>query len=647
MPVSILSTKLFPPPLPGDTVSRPRLIHRLNRGLNGRLTLVAAPAGFGKSTLASEWVRSSGRPTAWLSLDEEDAEINRFLCYVIAALQHVLPTIGADIPSALYSQQSPSIAALLTNLLNEIALTEHPFILVLDDYHRLDSPEVDRVLAFLVQHLPPPMHLLISTREDPPLPLAQLRARGELSEIRVADLRFGADEAAAFLNHSRGLHLSELDVSLLEQRTEGWVTGLQLAAISIREQQDPSAFIASFSGSHQFVMDYLLEELLRHQPDKLQTFLLQTSMLERLNGGLCDAVLNDAAGSSQAVLDYLERNHLMLIALDNEHHWYRYHHLLADVLLGRLKNRHADLIPRLHQRAGTWFAKQGMFVDAIHHLLKAPNPVEAAALCEKVYPTIEQNYQPRLWLQWMRALPEDEVLRRPVLVAAWAQALFDVGDLESGEWRLRQAEELLQNGTGTASDPNQMDLLPATVAMSRTYLAQAHGDLSSTIHYADQVLACLPEQEKVKRGNCRILMSLAYFSQGQVKKADHLFNEGIDALKLAGYFEHAIGAVFVQADIHTTMGHVQMAFDNCLQTEQFIDHLDSLPMGAEYCYLSLSRIHRERGDLSKARDYLDKSLAAGKKRDFQLWRYRYGLAMAEMIMEQGDWQGALAEIEDA
>src|SRR6266480_2519604 len=332
MSTPILATKLYIPRPRPNVVSRPHLLERLNEGLHRKLTLIAAPAGFGKTTLVSAWVAFIERPTAWLSLDDQENDPTRFLAYLVAALQTIAATIGEGVLGVLQSPQPPPPEAMLTALLNEITTLPDHFVLVLDDYHVIDAKPVDMALTYLVEHLPPQMHLVIATREDPQLPLARLRARGQLIELRAADLRFTPSEAAEFLNQGMGLNLSAEDIVALETRTEGWIAGLHLAALSLQGQQDATSFITSFTGSHHFVLDYLVEEVLQQQPESIQTFLLRTSLLDRLCGSLCDAVLLDATASGQATLEYLERANLFLVPLDNERRWYRYHHLFADLL---------------------------------------------------------------------------------------------------------------------------------------------------------------------------------------------------------------------------------------------------------------------------------------------------------------------------
>ena len=396
MSIPILATKLYIPPLRPKVILRPHLIERLNEGLHRTpgVTVIAAPAGFGKSTLASEWISACHRPAAWLSLDEGDNDPTRFLTYLVAALQTIAPNIGKGVLAALDASQPqpPSSEALLTTLLNEIAALPDQLILVLDDYHAIDSKSIDEALTFLLKHLPSQMHLVITTREDPHLPLARLRARGQLTELRAADLRFTPAEAAEFLNQVMGLNLSAEDIAALETRTEGWIAGLQLAALAMlamQGHQDTASFIQSFTGSHHFIMDYLIEEVLQQQAKSVQTFLLRTSILDRMCGPLCDAVMLTSSASGQETLESLERANLFIVPLDNERRWYRYHHLFGDLLRQRLRqsfpstteddNNHVN---ELHIRASRWYEDNGFGLEAFQHAAAAHDVDRADRLIE-------------------------------------------------------------------------------------------------------------------------------------------------------------------------------------------------------------------------------------------------------------------------
>src|SRR5512141_952323 len=374
----ILATKLYIPPPRTKIVLRPRLIEHLNEGLHRKLTLICAAAGFGKTTLVSEWIASCGRPVAWLSLDEGDNDPTRFLTYLVAALQMITVNIGAGVLGVLQSPQPPPTESILTALLNEITTIPDNFIFVLDDCHVIDSKPVDNALTFLIDHLPPQMHLVIATREDPPLPLARLRVRNQLIELRAADLRFTPAEAAEFLNQTMGLDLSAEDIAALETRTEGWIAGLQLAALSMQGRSDTAGFIQAFTGSHRFVLDYLAGEVLERQPEGVRNFLLQTAILDRLCGSLCDAVTAQDGG--RGMLETLERSNLFVVPLDDQRQWYRYHHLFADVLQAHLIEAQPEQVSSLHQRASVWYEQNGYPSDAIRHTLAAEDFERAAGL---------------------------------------------------------------------------------------------------------------------------------------------------------------------------------------------------------------------------------------------------------------------------
>src|SRR5215204_4644464 len=380
MSTPILTTKLYVPPPRPHAVLRPRLTGRLNEGLPRKLTLISAPAGFGKTTLLGEWVAGCERLAAWLSLDEVDSDPTRFLAYLVAALQTIAPNIAEGVLGALQSPQPPPTESILTVLLNEVTTVEDEIVLVLDDYHLIDATAVDDALTFLLEHLPPRMHLVIATREDPNLPLARLRVRGQLGELRAADLRFTPSEAAEFLEGVMGLSLSAEDIAALEDRTEGWIAGLQLAALSMRGREDVAGFIRAFAGDNRYVVDYLVEEVLQRQPERVRSFLLQTSILERLSGPLCDVVTGQDGGKAR--LAALERGNFFVVPLDDQRHWYRYHHLFADVLRAHLRDEHPDRVPDLHRRASAWYEQHGEPSEAIRHALAAEEFERAASLVE-------------------------------------------------------------------------------------------------------------------------------------------------------------------------------------------------------------------------------------------------------------------------
>jgi LuxR family maltose regulon positive regulatory protein len=382
MPGELLQTKLYVPRLRPSLVLRPHLIEALNQGLTGKLTLLSAPAGFGKTTLVSEWIAGGKRPFAWLSLDERDSDLTRFLTYFIAALQTVAAKTGDQLLERLQNPQPPPPETLLTDLLNAIAAMPEAFGLVLDDYHLVDAPQVDQAMAFILENLPPQMHLVLTTREDPNFPLPRWRVRRQLTELRASDLRFTVAETAEFLSQVMGLNLAEDHIAMLEARTEGWIAGLQLAALSMQGRKDVTGFIQAFAGDNRHIVDYLVEEVLQRQPEPIRHFLLQTAILDQLNGPLCAAVTQQSDGSAR--LQALEQGNFFLIPLDDRRYWYRYHHLFADVLRLHLHAELPEQVPALHQRASAWHAQNGWPAEAIRHALAGEDFEQAANLIEKI-----------------------------------------------------------------------------------------------------------------------------------------------------------------------------------------------------------------------------------------------------------------------
>jgi len=435
MTASILVTKLFIPATRPELVHRPSLIKRLNDGLNRKLTLISAPAGFGKTTLVSEWVdtlrldapeeKQIENKIAWLSLDERDEDPTRFLVYLIAALRTIDENIAKGVLSALQSAQPPPTEMTLTTLINEIAAIPDLIMLVLDDYHLIEAQPVHEALTFLLENQPPHLHLVITTREDPPLPLARLRVRGQLTELRAADLRFTSSEAAEFLNQVMGLDLTAEDITVLETRTEGWIAGLQLAAISIRGREDAASLIKSFTGSHRLVLDYLIEEVLSQQPESVQSFLLQTAILNRLTGSLCNALTGQ--GNGQATLEALERANLFIIPLDEERRWYRYHHLFADLLRQKLHQTHSDLVPEQHRRASKWYEQNKLGDDAIEHALASGDLERAGYLIEEIAEVMWECGEHVKLMGWLDRLSEEQLSAMPQIGIFHAWILHTTG----------------------------------------------------------------------------------------------------------------------------------------------------------------------------------------------------------------------------
>jgi ATP/maltotriose-dependent transcriptional regulator MalT len=626
----------------------------MNEGLamGCRLTLISASAGFGKTTLVSEWIASCDRSAAWLSLDEEDKDLARFLSYLIAALQTIKAGIGEGVLAVLQSPQPPSTESILTTLINEITTIPTSFILVLDDYHVVDSKPVDHALIFLIEHQPPRMHLVIATREDPHLPMARLRARSQLTELRATDLRFTPSEAAEFLNQVMGLTLSAEDIAALETRTEGWIAGLQLAALSMQGREDITSFIQAFTGSHHFVLDYLVEEVLQRQPEGIHSFLLKTAILDRLCGSLCDAVTGREDGKE--MLDTLERGNLFIIPLDDQRQWYRYHPLFAEVLQARLLDEQPDQIFSLHQRASEWYEHNGSAADAIRHALAAKDFERAAILVELAVPEMRRNRQGATVteLGWLKALPDELVHFRPVLCVDYAYALFGGGELEDVESRLRDAEWWLDTTADTAGmvivDKEEFKRLPGMIALLRAAQALVRGDMPETVKNARRVLDLAPVDAHLMLGGAASQLGLAAWTRGDLETARRMTADGMVNVRLAGYISAAIGGARVLADIQIAQGRLHEAMSTYERALQWATEPGApVQRGAADMHVGMSNLHYEHNDLKTAMQHLLTSQALGELAGLSPNPYRWCAAMARIRVAQGDLHGALVLLDQA
>ena len=651
MSVPLLTTKLNMPLPRSKVVTRLRLVERLNGNTGRRLTLVSAPAGFGKTTLVSEWLASRSQPVAWLSLDEGDGDLKRFLSYLVAALQTLNAEIGAGVLGVLQSPQPPDTEALLTTLLNEIDTLPHNFILVLDDYHLLDSQPVDQALNFLIEHMPMKMHLVITTREDPPLPLARLRARDQLMELRGADLRFTHAEAAEFLKSVMGLELNAEDIAVLETRTEGWIAGLQLAALALQGATDQKAeFIQSFSGAHHFVLDYLIEEVLQQQPETIQAFLLRTSILNRLCGPLCDVMLAAEAGSGQEMLETLERANLFIIPLDGERRWYRYHHLFGNLLRQRLGQIHtSEEVAGYHLHASEWYEKNGDAAEAFHHAIAAGNFERAAEVAEKVWEAMDESFRSGEWLGWVNQLPARVRRIRPVLCTQIAWAYMDAGQMESSESYLQDAEYCLnelRDEMVVVHEAQFLDL-PARIAIARAYNAQVRNDLAETIKYGEQALALAPE-DSFLHAQAAVTVGATHWTSGNLDAAAKVFQDWIDSTRRAGNIIFSIASESGKADILTAQGHLREALQTYQRSLEFSAAYESetRPIIAHH-YLGVAMLYHEMGEEEAAAPHFQKSLEMGEHSTLVDWRYRWNVAQARVKESEEDVNAAIVFLEEA
>jgi LuxR family transcriptional regulator, maltose regulon positive regulatory protein len=655
MAESILSTKLYLPPPQPRAVHRPRLIARLDEGLqrNRKLTLLSAPAGFGKTTLVSEWVTAGEHPAAWLSLDEGEGDPTRFLTYLVAALRTVAPDVGETVTRALQSSQPPPIPSMLTALLNEIAALPDSVVLVLDDYHVIDSKPVDDALAFLIEHLPPQLYLVIMTREDPRLPLSRLRALGQLTELRAADLRFTPAEAAEFLNEAMGLNLSAGDVSALETRTEGWIAGLQLAALSMQGREDVSGFIRAFTGDNRYIVDYLVEEVLQRQPEHVREFLLRTSILHRLSGPLCNAVTG--RDDSRALLEHLERGNLFVVPLDDNRHWFRYHHLFAEVLRARATTEQASQMPVWHLRASEWHEQHGVPSEAIRYAVAGEDFARAAHLVELASHAMLATRQDETFLGWLRSLPDEQVRRRPVLSVYYALALLSY-DLDAAEARLIDAERGLDALERAEPPPDEIVVsdkaglrsLPGIIAIVRAYRAGALGDVTGIVTYARQASDLLPESDHLWRGGAAALLAIAYWTTGELEAAYQAMSEARALLATTDDVSQLISGSIIQADIRAAQGRLRDAaeiFDHDLGLIAEQGEPMSPPIAD--LFVAIAELHRERNDLEAAVQQLQRSKEIGEHSGISEYRHRWYILMARIEEARGNQDSAQPLLDEA
>ena len=686
MSAPILATKLYIPPPRPKIVLRPRLIERLNEGLRQnqgferKLTLISAPAGFGKTTLVSEWVatltsspspsgRGEGVRVAWLSLDEGDNDPTRFLTYLVGALRTIAPKVGEGVLAVLQSPQLPPAEEILTALLNEITTIPDHFILVLDDYHAIDAKPVDQALIFLIEYLPPQMHLVIATREDPPLPLARLRVQGQLIELRAADLRFTPSEAAEFLNQMMGLNLSVEDIATLETRTEGWIAGLQLAAlalqgtISLQGHEDAARFIQSFTGSHHFVLDYLIEEVLQQQPEGIQTFLLRTSILDRLCGPLCDAVCStgtavmgqDGGNSSSFILEYLERANLFIVPLDDERHWYRYHHLFAELLRERLpqsiassKAEAESRVNELHIRASQWYEDNGLPLEAFQHAAAANDIERAEHLLQGT--DMPRHFRGAVLaiLDWLESLPVTVLNARPALWWRHASLMLVNGQTTGVEEKLEAAEAALRaqhEQRSTEMDDKTRNLV-GQIAAARGTLALTRYDVGTMLAQSRRALEFLDPNNLPIRANANWTLGVAYMLQGDRATAGRAYTEAIS-------LSQASGDTFTTILATIGLGNVQEADNQLYQAAETYRRILQLAGNQPLqiigeVHLGLARVLYEWNDLEAAEQHGRQSLHLVRQYDRVIDRFIISeVFLARLKLAQGDVADAAAILTEA
>jgi LuxR family maltose regulon positive regulatory protein len=655
--IQILQTKLSIPPVRTDLVQRQRLFEVLNQGLQRKLTLVSAPAGFGKTTLLMAWTRICGRPVAWLSLDDGDNDPVRFLAYLIASLRKIDAEIGKDLleklasprfsdPDSLFSHED--LLAGLINRLDEIA---ESFVFILDDYHVISAQPVHETMGFLLDHLPTQMHLVIASRADPPLPLARLRGRGQLNELRLSDLRFTDEEAGSFLKKIMGLDLRPEQLSALTHKTEGWIAGLQMAALSMQGREDLSSFIGAFTGSNRFILDYLIEEVLQRQPSLIQDFLLKTSILEQLSGPLCDYVLGDGSQraeeetlisplyplfrNSQAVLEHLDQANLFIVCLDDQREWYRYHRLFSDLLHKRLYQTWPDLERMLNFRASEWFERHGYMQEAIEHAFSANEPSRAAQLVEQIAEALLKRSEVATLRRWLDRLPDEQVSTRPALCIyhAWI-LLMSNRPLEDIKERLDQAV-------------SKDEAFSSKVSVLRAYIAALGGQLARAAALARQALKGLEERDSFLRSLALIILASSELSDGSPRA-------GYRALDQAARISEQSGNVMASVMVLASMAEDCRKQGQLRQVETLYQQaldlaVDSkgrrLPIAGRPL-IGMGDLMRERNQLGVAERYLEEGIELIRQWGL-IGAYSGYLSLVRLRQAQRDLPGALEVLEEA
>jgi LuxR family maltose regulon positive regulatory protein len=663
----ILKTKLYIPRPHRQIVARSTLTDRIDESIrsNHRLILISAPAGFGKSTLLSEWAAQTHSDVSWYSLDEGDNDRTRFLTYLIASLQRLKPNIGASALRMQQSPQPPPLEDVLTSLINDLLNWDDHVSIVLDDYHLIVDADIHRALEFMLDHIPPYVHFIIASRSEPPLSIARLRVRNTYSEVNEKDLRFQAVEASDYLNSVMGLDLSSDELNLLESKTEGWIAGLQMAAISIQSQKDKSHFIRTLSGTNRFILDYLIEEVLGHQPPLIQAFMLRTSILDHISADLCEYVLGDGfisqldlhdnsldfelgeTGFGQSLLDHLDRNNLFILPLDNERRWYRYHRLFSELLQDQLSKEHPDLVHDLHMRACEWCERNGLLNEAVRHALASGDHDHAAKLVGQY--ALELVYFGNLstLARWLDALPLDVKKAHPWLNIAHAWALTFAGQLNQVAGLIQNAEESLD----TIQDTVEKNRICGIVDALRAYLLAIRGSMSLAAEFAREALKLIPSDDLILRGFSAMLLATVLRWNGDLSEAIEAYQEAIAINQNAGDYNVLVESLCDLAELQALHGDLDKSIQTCRKALEIsskqLQQTGVRLQSHGYAHIRLSDVLLERNQVEQARKYALEGLALVEDWGQADLLVRVYLELARVLQTSNEFEGAQAALRDA
>jgi len=637
--LSVLSTKLSKPQLPTHIISREALLGDCDWA---RLILVSSQAGSGKSTVVSSWLSAQSKPNCWYGLDDWDNDLMQFLTYLTAGLRQIDDQAAADLAQILDAFQAVGFEAFLKALINQLHTIKFPYIIVFDDYQAVRNEMIHRVIKTICTHMPPMLQLVIVSREDPPLPLAKMRAGGKLLEVRMSQLRFTEDEVKAYFVQQLRLSLKEEQVRQIIARTEGWAAGLQMIALSLRGNGDIDSFIATFADNHQYIMDYLLEEVLERQTPEIKQFLLRTAVLDLFTADLCDVVAQLPVGSAGGIIEKLLKTNSFIIAAELSRHWFRYHHLFRDILRQRLEREAKGETADLHRLAGQWFERKGYSQEAIRHFLQANAIPEAAALIECQWAEMDMQLQSASWLEMARKLPVTILEGSPVLSMGYGWALLDLGDVAAGlEWldKARSLYERHQTEAGPdeliVNDTAQYALLPATIASAYGYIAASTGDVAGMFRYAGEALERFPADQHIKRSNVNMLLGFAHWQQGDLDQAETLIVSSINSVRRAGnpLVEHSYGMVL--GELYIRQGALAKARELLTQTIDRLKRENIVAILLPSLYLGLAKIAFLQGDNGQAKELLEESRKLGQQSALMDWKYKYYLLLARIYGSEG------------